>query len=312
MADKQQLHERNQHQGRYDLPKLIETNPDLKPFVAKNKFGDLSVDFFNPQAVKELNKALLMEHYNVEFWDIPNKYLVPPIPGRADYIHYVADLLKPANGGKIPYGNKFTCLDIGTGANLIYPIVGVNEYNWTFQASEIDRTAFNNANKIVNRNKILKGQVEVKLQEVPKDIFYRVFDREHPVDVTICNPPFHSSAKEAREIASQKVRNLKGKSGKKPQLNFGGQSNELWCEGGEKRFIRNMIRQSKKFEKHCFWFTTLVSKGAHLNTFKNALEKENPTEVKVIEMGQGNKVSRILAWTFLNKAERVEWAKRWK
>ena len=98
-----------------------------------------------------------------------------------------------------------------------------------------------------------------------------------------------------------------------PILNFGGQANELWCEGGEKRFIKEMIRQSSKFSHHCFWFTTLVAKEANLKSIYKSLEKVNPTETKIIPMGQGNKVSRILAWTFLTEAEQEDWRnKRWK
>jgi len=35
-------------------------------------------------------------------------------------------------------------------------------------------------------------------------------------------------------------------------------------------------------------------------------------EVKTIPMGQGNKTSRIVAWTFLSKEQQKEWRnKRW-
>lgn len=40
-----------------------------------------------------LNKALLAAHYDIEYWDIPDTYLCPPIPGRADYVHRAAELL---------------------------------------------------------------------------------------------------------------------------------------------------------------------------------------------------------------------------
>ena len=53
------LHLRNFHNDRYDFNALIKTNPDLQEFVKPNKYGDLSIDFANPQAVISLNKALL-------------------------------------------------------------------------------------------------------------------------------------------------------------------------------------------------------------------------------------------------------------
>ena len=101
---KTNLHERNKHRGRYDFKLLIEISPDLTEFVNKNKYGDASIDFFDPLAVKALNRALLMHFYGLKFWEIPNGYLCPPIPGRADYIHHIAELLGSNNQGKIPKG----------------------------------------------------------------------------------------------------------------------------------------------------------------------------------------------------------------
>ena len=34
-------------------------------------------------------------------------------------------------------------------------------------------------------------------------------------------------------------------------------------------------------------------------------------EIKTIDMQQGNKVSRIVAWTFLTEPEQKEWIKVW-
>ena len=107
------LHPRNKHRERYNFKLLIKTCPELKPFVFINKFDDESIDFFNPEAVKILNKALLKQYYNIDYWDVPKGYLCPPIPGRADYIHYIADLLGESNNGKIPTGKKLKVLDIG-------------------------------------------------------------------------------------------------------------------------------------------------------------------------------------------------------
>ena len=81
-------------------------------------------------------------------------------------------------------------------------------------------------------------------------------------------------------------------------LNFGGKNNELWTKGGERQFIKNMIQESKDFAKSVKWFSTLVSKKANLNAIYDALQKVKAKEVKTIPMGQGQKISRIVAWTF--------------
>ena len=136
--EKSNLHPLNKHQGRYDFDVLIKACPELKPFVALNKFGDTSINFFDSTAVKMLNKALLKQYYTIDYWDIPENYLCPPIPGRADYIHHVATLLSETYQNEIPKGKQIKCLDIGTGANLVYPIIGTREYGWSFIASDID------------------------------------------------------------------------------------------------------------------------------------------------------------------------------
>ncbi|MBN2597138.1 MAG: 23S rRNA (adenine(1618)-N(6))-methyltransferase RlmF [Marinifilaceae bacterium] len=310
--EKPSLHPRNKNRNRYDFKKLVETCPELAPFVILNKYEDESIDFANADAVKMLNKALLMHHYGLSDWDIPENYLCPPIPGRADYIHHIADLLQQNNYGKIPVGNKFTCVDIGVGANCIYPIIGNNEYGWSFIGSDIDPAAIDSAEKIIASNPSLQGNVKCVLQENPKDYFYDVIPKDELVDLSICNPPFHASAKDALEGTMRKTRNLSSEKVTKPSLNFAGQSNELWCDGGEERFVRNMINQSKKFAKSCFWFSTLISKESNLKSVYQALTVAEAVKVETLPMGQGNKKSRIVAWTFLSKEEQQKWRNvRW-
>lgn len=138
MARKSTLHPRSQHIGGYDFARLLEHVPELEVFTIRNPTGLTTIDFQNPEAVRMLNRALLKAYYNVEFWDIPANYLCPPIPGRADYIHHLADLLARDNGQKIPSGRKIKALDIGTGASLVYPLIGQSAYGWDFTGVDID------------------------------------------------------------------------------------------------------------------------------------------------------------------------------
>jgi 23S rRNA (adenine1618-N6)-methyltransferase len=310
--EKTQLHPRNKHRERYDFEQLIASCPELAEFVSLNKFDDESIDFFNPNAVKMLNKALLKHFYDISFWDIPKGYLCPPIPGRADYLHYVADLLGVTNNGRIPVGSRVKCLDIGVGSNCVYPIIGVSEYGWSFTGTEIDPVAIDSASRIIEMNPSLKGKVELRLQHNPKDFFRGIIQKDERFDLTICNPPFNSSLAEARSGTVRKLSNLTNKRPNKPILNFGGQSNELCCEGGELRFVDEMVRESKQYSEYCCWFSTLVSKESNLISVYNSLRKADPEDVKTIPMGQGNKISRIVAWTFFSMEKQEEWAKlRW-
>ena len=311
-AVKPKIHPRSKHLGRYDFKQLIESNPDLAPFVRNNAYNDLSIDFSNPDAVKMLNKALLIYSYNLTDWDIPAHYLCPPIPGRADYIHHIADLLATYNHGKIPTGQSIHCLDVGVGASCIYPIIGINEYGWTFTGTETDPIALQSADKIIQSNAVLKGKIDLRLQTDPKDIFRGIIQPDEHFDLTICNPPFHASAAEAQAGTLRKLSNLSQQRITKPTLNFGGKNSELGCEGGEIRFVRTMIRQSRKFASSCFLFSTLISKESNLRAVYGALKQAEAIEVHTIEMGQGNKTSRIVAWTFLTPKQQNVWMEsRW-
>lgn len=304
--EKLELHPRNKHRQRYDFVKLIAACPELKKFVAPNKWGDDSIDFADPEAVKTLNKSLLVHFYGVDDWEIPPTYLCPPIPGRADYIHHIADLLASCNGGKIPHGNKIRCLDIGVGANCVYPIIGTREYGWSFVGSDVDAVSIANAKRIAAANPFLK-EAEFRLQKDENQIFRSIIETEDFFDITICNPPFHASAEEANTGTLRKLSNLKGKRITKPTLNFGGQNRELWVTGGEAKFIGQMIKESAEFKHSCFWFSSNISKQSNLKAIYDQLKTIGVAEVKTIPMAQGNKISRIVAWTFLDEKQQKLW-----
>lgn len=310
--EKQVLHPRNKHRSRYDFPELIKSLPELRPFVALNAYGGESIDFSDPVAVKLLNKALLKHFYQIDHWDIPEGYLCPPIPGRADYIHYLADLLASVNAGVVPTGKNVKGLDIGLGANCIYPIIGHQEYGWTFAGSDVDNYAIKSAKNITSINPALSAAVFPRLQSNKNHIFKGVVKPGEIFDFTLCNPPFHASAAEAEAGSQRKVRNLGKQKGKSAVLNFGGQQTELWCEGGEVGFIRKMIEESAGLGKQCFWFSTLVSKSMNVPFIYGALERQRPVEIRTVEMAQGQKISRFVAWTFLTPEEQHDWKKsRW-
>lgn len=310
-AEKSSLHLRNKHNSRYDFDALTTTSKDLLAFVSINKYGDQSIDFANPNAVKSLNKALLKHFYQIDFWDIPEGYLCPPIPGRADYMHYAADLLASCNNQNIPNGKKIRVLDVGVGANCIYPIIGHQEYGWTFVGSDIDEISVRCARNIAEVNPVLINAIEIRLQTDKSAIFKNILHKEELFDLSICNPPFHASAAEALSGSQRKNRNLGNKDYVKPILNFGGLKNELWTKGGEVEFIGKMIAESKSYKNQCFWFTSLVSKSEHLDSIYAMLKRAEVAEVRTSEMRTGNKITRIVAWTFLSESQQIEWVKGW-
>lgn len=302
--EKKGFHSRNKHRFGYDFTELINSNSSLKQFVSVNKYGNESIDFSNPEAIKTLNTSLLKSNYNIEYWDIPDGFLCPPIPGRAEYIHHVADVLSDVYG-EIPTGKKIKILDVGVGANCIYPIIGTAEYGWHFVGSEIDKQAIKCADKTVKSNIGLQDLVELRMQPSKRNVFKNIINVGEIFDMTICNPPFHSSKQEATKGTLRKLKNLNNDNTQKPALNFGGVNNELWCEGGELAFITNMIYESVHFKSQSLWFSTLVSKKENLKQVYKLLKKVGVIDVKTIELSQGNKISRLLFWTFKDLKVRV-------
>lgn len=287
---KPELHPRNRNNKLYDFRQLVVVCPDLAKYLTITPVGTESIDFSNPNAVKTLNKAILKFYYNIH-WNLPGDYLCPPIPGRADYLHYIADLLSEDHMNIIPRGEKITVLDIGVGANCIYPILGSREYVWSFVGTEINPEAILIAKNLIQQNE-LTSSIKIFHQKSPTCIFEGLPKDIH-FDVSMCNPPFHASIAEAMAGTKRKWKNLKVKSN---QLNFGGHENELWCPGGEVAFIARMIKESPNV--NCKWFTTLVSKETSLPGIYKELNKLKGIKVRTIAMGQGQKKSRIVAWSF--------------
>ena len=296
---KTNLHPKNKNREQYKIEELLLVIPELKDHIKKNKLGEDSIHFSDPVAIKLLNKALLSHYYGIQKWEFPDTNLCPPIPGRADYIHYMSDLLNN--------NDNITCLDIGVGASCIYPILGVSEYNWNFIASEVNTEAITIAKKIIKDNPSLKGKVKFRIQKDENNIFKGIIKPKDKIDLSICNPPFHSSKKEALKGSMRKIRNLSGERSKKIQLNFSGVANELVYKGGEYQFIKNMIEESVLYSNNCLWFTTLVSKEKNLKSIYKLLEDIKAKEVKTLNIGTSNKKSRIVVWTFQTKEEQKNW-----
>lgn len=311
------LHSRNIHVGQYDFLALIKACPDLKAFVIKNPKGDFTINFSDAKSVLLLNRSLLAHFYQIDFWQIPAGYLCPPIPGRVDYIHYIADLLEQSSSGKILKGSKIRGLDVGCGANCIYPILGSRSYGWSFVGADIDITAIKTAKLLVNANKNITKKIEIRHQTHSNNIFTGVIKTADSFAFTMCNPPFHSSMEQATAGSLLKQKNLNKKSSTKkniltinrkgiPTLNFSGQKHELSCTGGEIAFVKKMVEESVLVQKQVCWFTCLLSKGDNVGPIKTLLTQQGVKDVKVIEMSQGHKISRFIAWTYLEKSEQRE------
>jgi len=340
-------HPRNAFKGSYDMEKLCQAYPSLQPYVvspndsakannsksSKKAPNRPTIKFADPNAVRALNTALLVSDYNIKpnYAEIlPGNALIPPVPGRADYIHHLADLLGGEQDGNSPEGSSVRGLDIGTGASVIYPLVAASTYGWSMVASEINFPSLQSARRIIKEN-TLENLIDLRQQESEENIFDGILEPKEEIDFVMCNPPFFPSLEAFQAENARKVKGLaRGGMNKRSRSlskaheadqkneasnNFGGTDSELWCEGGEVSFVRRMIDESKskRYRYKFLWCTSLVSRESNCERIEKYLRSNaQPADVRRISFGAGKKSASILAWTFLNKDKRREWTSKWR
>ncbi len=302
------MHPKSRYAGPHDFPDLARHVPALADHFVTTPDGRMSLNFADPKAVRLLNQALLVRDYGLKHWAIPPGNLCPGVPGRLNYIHAINDLLKEKaaqtlllSGAEVQDTEKLKNqgiygLDVGTGASLIYPILGLKEYGWRMVGTDVDATSLKVAGAIAKFNPGLEKNIIVRKQPDKRTIFRNAILPGEYFDFTMCNPPFFETEQKAQEAAELKWKKLGVKTSNSPTLNFGGQANELWTEGGEPAFLRKMINESTKFARQVGWFTTLVSKKGYLEIAETEFRRHSISETKVIGIGHGGKLRRILCW----------------
>ena len=290
------MHPDNPYQIPYNFTKYIEAYEPLKNHVVLNPSGQDTIHFSDSNAVYALNKAMLLADYKLQDYVLPKGYLIPPVPGRLDYLLYLKDFLserfdlntdKPLKG-----------LDIGAGANSIYCILGSQHLGWPMVGAESDVKAVEIAKENIRKTPAFNGSIEIRLQENKQFIFKNIVLPNDRFDFSVCNPPFHSSKEDALKGSIKKQRNLADrKKNNTILLNFEGQANELWCNGGEALFIKRLIKESVGYKSQVRLFSSLVSKEESLPSIQKQLKKAKAI-FTVLPMEIGNKISRIVVWWF--------------
>ncbi len=235
-----------------DFKLLSESFPNFAKYVFKNKFNGYSIKWSDKNALKELNRTLLKKDFDIDYWDIPDGFLIPTITSRLNYICWVKSLLdgfiykdseiereNKENMDSISYDDKsrpnllkkkrinyqqtflnnlikkrktniynpitsindylseekfeekimITGLDIGTGANCIYPLLGYGMYKWHFKATDINNESLESAYNIIERNN-LENLIKLETQINEKYIFYSVVEPQEIIYFSMCNPPY--------------------------------------------------------------------------------------------------------------------------
>lgn len=292
--------------GPLNFPLLAEKHPPLSAFLSASPSGFASFDFRTREAQLELCIALFKCIYSLSFsLPLEQNLLIPTLPNRSNYIHFLADLLSqteglwrptgpPIQGGgpyiiKVapddpsgspprettshsdrtggrpivapdehegpPKGPQIRVLDIGVGANCVYPLLGVADYDWSFVGVDISETSLAIAAENIKANNY-EGRITLRKQQDRNSVFHGIVLGSDPLfAASVCNPPFYTSEESI---------------GINPKREKGGNMHELVCDGGEEAFLSRMYSESKIFCSHFLWFTTLVARA----TTRDALKKE--------------------------------------
>ncbi|XP_032823528.2 RNA N(6)-adenosine-methyltransferase METTL16 isoform X1 [Petromyzon marinus] len=290
MALNRDMHPRNRYKDKPpDFALLASRNPEFKKHVQTDLSGRVRLNFKEPEAVRALTCALLQEDFGLSI-EIPLERLIPTLPLRLNYIHWVEDLLGSSlsrDPEKSVHG-----IDIGTGASCIYPLLGATMNGWHFLATEVDNVCFTYATQNVARNGL---QGLVRVMKVPqKTLLVEALneDPELAYDFCVCNPPFFANQQEAYGVNSRNSHRPPPSS-----VNTGG-ATEIMAEGGELEFVRKIIHDSLQLQKRIRWYTCMLGKKCSLAPLKEELRRCGVPRTTTTTFCQGRTMRWALAWSF--------------
>ncbi|XP_069083121.1 RNA N6-adenosine-methyltransferase METTL16 isoform X2 [Pleurodeles waltl] len=289
MALNKSMHPRNRYKDKPpDFALLASKYPEFKQHVQMNLSGKVSLNFKNPEAVRALTCTLLKEDFGLVI-DIPLERLIPTVPLRLNYIHWVEDLIGHHESDKKTLRRG---IDIGTGASCIYPLLGATLNGWFFLATEVDDMCFNYAKKNVEQNNLSEL---IKVVKVPqKTLLMDALKEESEIvyDFCMCNPPFFANQLEAKGENSRNPRRPPPSS-----VNTGGIT-EIMAEGGELEFVKRIIHDSLQLKRRLRWYSCMLGKKCSLAPLKEELRIQGVPKVAHTEFYQGRTMRWALAWSF--------------
>ena len=263
---------------------LMKQFPELKKFIIKqdeDKEKVFSFDWSNNDFSLLMAKSILDYYFDIKYYHVPKGYLIPPIPSRLNYINLINSSLNEIKEENI------MGIDIGTGANIIYPILGNSVYNWKFICSEINNDAYNNAKIILQKNNLEKNINLIK-QNNKNNIFLGILNQEKKYTFSMSNPPYYDYEQEIK-IEDKKRDN---------EFNF----DEVYYKNGELGFFERYFQESICYKKNIFLFTILIGKKSNaeiicdkINSYKDIIKL---CDMKKIQTG--NNMRYVIYWSFYN------------
>ena len=271
---------------------LIKEFPDLKKYIIKQneeKLEEISFDWSNNNLSLLMTKSILDYYFNIKYYNIPKGYLIPPIPSRLNYLNLINKILIKEINSQSRYSSDIIGIDIGTGANIIYPILGNSIFNWKFICSEINDESYNNAKLILEKNN-LENEINLIKQKNKNNIFLNILNQENKYIFSLCNPPYYDYETEIK--LDEKKRDN--------EFNF----DEVYYKKGEFGFFQRYFIESTCYKKNVYLFTILIGKKANMenindimntNDNKNIIKKFNIQKIQT-----GNNLRYIIYWSFFD------------
>ncbi|KNC33385.1 hypothetical protein FF38_09904 [Lucilia cuprina] len=290
-ANKKQMHTRNIFRQPPDYTELAIKYPEFRRVCKLELCGKVCIDYKNETALRALTQTLLREYFQLIVEFAPGS-LVPTLPLRLNYILWLEDIV-PLEVKETPLKG----IDIGCGSSCIYSLLAAKKNNWQMLALEANATNLQYAAKNIENNK-LSYLITLYPQKHTNQIFQEYFNEENckspqqTYDFCLCNPPFFDSQNENNHKSR--------KSNKRPPPHNcpTGYKEELSCQGGEVKFVEQIIEESLLFKHQIRVFTSMLGLKSSLVDVLNILKQKDILNVCSTEFHQGNTTRWGVAWSF--------------
>lgn len=302
--DGDRMHPRNAFRdANPDFGALAARQPALKPHLIPCGKGRFRLDFTSYDATVALNRALLADSYGIRSWNLPPGHLCPAVANRANYVHWIEDLLRLSRPAGCPErGAAVRGLDVGVGANCVYPLIAASLNGWSFVGADITDAAIDAARANVVANPSVAGRIEIRdCRQSPRDanregegeagdgggVLLPAIRADERFAFCMCNPPFFETMAEAEQ---------------NPSTDFGGTEAEMCCEGGEDAFTRRIYADSLRLRERVHWYTTMCGKKDTMKRLRRLLEVRRVPSVRTAAFHQGRTTRWGVAWSFARDA----------
>ncbi|CAH1230766.1 METTL16 [Branchiostoma lanceolatum] len=295
MALNKYMHPRNKYKNNPpDFATLAKKYPDFAQYVTYNKSETRGfINFKEPEAMRCLTCTLLKEDFGLEV-EIPNDRLIPTLPLRLNYIHWIEDLLEGMGDVMKAAGDsgKVTGIDIGAGACCIYPLLGCTLNSWNFLATEVDPTSFTYAVNNVSRNN-KQDNITVKHVQRDEGLLKVLEEDETRYDFCMCNPPFYANDLEAQGL-------MPDRGSERPlpsSISTASEAERVAC-GGEVGHVGRIILESLQLQQRIGFYTSMLGKKSSLKPLKEMLKEKGIENFACTEFCQGRTMRWGIVWTF--------------